>query len=168
MDNLLAGIRFLLETIEKKTYQQIAQRTLHSERFRDGVHSFRDGVHSFRDGVHLFRSGEKVDNIAPESLDNFLRNRWTTSTGISGQLAPEYAAVTLTPGMVAPDGSVNVPRIVAVVCWLSPVPSITTHERTTRQTQVNLRFEPKADMTLTPFVMTRKTLDLYRFQSDIS
>jgi hypothetical protein len=84
MDNLLAGIGFLLETIEKKTYQQIAQRTLHSEKI-PGSCPFIPDV------VHLFRSGEKVDNIAPESLDNFLRNRWTTSAGISGQLAPEYA-----------------------------------------------------------------------------
>jgi hypothetical protein len=30
-------------------------------------------------------------NITPESLDNFPRNRWTTSIGIGGQLAPEYA-----------------------------------------------------------------------------
>jgi hypothetical protein len=52
---------------------------------------FWDGVHSFRDLVQLFRSGEKLDNITPESLDNFLRNQWTTSAGISGQLAPEYA-----------------------------------------------------------------------------
>jgi hypothetical protein len=85
MDNLLAGIRFLLETIEKKTYQQIAQRRFTQKRFRQVVDSFRDLV-------HLFRSGEKLDNIAPESLDNFLWNRWTTSPGISGQLAPEYAA----------------------------------------------------------------------------
>jgi hypothetical protein len=35
----------------------------------------------------------KVDNFAPESLDNFDRNEWTTSNGIGGQLAPEYAAL---------------------------------------------------------------------------
>jgi len=84
MDNLLAGIRFLLERIEKTTYQQIAQRTLHSEKIPAACPSIPDVV-------HRFRSGEKLDNIAPESLDNFLRNRWTTSTGITGQLAPEYA-----------------------------------------------------------------------------
>jgi hypothetical protein len=84
MDNLLAGIRFLLETIEKKTYQQIAQRTLHSE-------IIPGSCPLIPDVVHLFRSGEKLDNFTPESLDNFLRNRWTTSAGISGQLAPEYA-----------------------------------------------------------------------------
>jgi hypothetical protein len=84
MDNLLAGIRFLLEIIEKKTYQQIAQRTLRSETI-PGLCPLIPDV------VHRFRSGEKLDNIAPESLDNFLRNRWTTSPGISGQLTPEYA-----------------------------------------------------------------------------
>ena len=84
MDNLLAGIRFLLEIIEKKTYQQIAQRTLHSE-------TIPGSYPLIPDVVHRFRSNENVDNIAPESLDNFLRNRWTTSPGISGQLAPEYA-----------------------------------------------------------------------------
>src|SRR5512134_176192 len=86
MDNLLAGIRFLLERIEKKTYQQIAQRTLHSETI-PGLCPLIPNV------VHRFRSSNNVDNIAPESLDNFLRNRWTTSPGISGQLAPEYAIV---------------------------------------------------------------------------
>jgi hypothetical protein len=84
MDNLLAGIRLLLETIEKKTYQQIAQRTLHSELIPGSCPLIPDVV-------HLLRSGEKVANITPESLDNFLRNRWTTSSGITGQLGPEYA-----------------------------------------------------------------------------
>ena len=34
---------------------------------------------------------EKVANFASESLANFRRNRWPTSIGISGQLAPENA-----------------------------------------------------------------------------
>ena len=34
---------------------------------------------------------QKVDNFAPESLDNFDRNGWTTSNGTGGQLAPEFA-----------------------------------------------------------------------------
>jgi len=74
MDNLLAGIRFLLETIEKKTYQQIAQRTLDSERFRDGVHSFR----------MLSTRSAQVKNWTTSR-----RNNWTTSSGIGGQLRPE-------------------------------------------------------------------------------
>jgi len=39
------------------------------------------------------KPSEKADNIMPESLDNFLRNQWTTSIGIGGQLTPEYASI---------------------------------------------------------------------------
>jgi hypothetical protein len=50
MDNLLAGIRFLLEIIEKKPYQQIAQRTLHSEKIPGSCPLILDVVHLFRSG----------------------------------------------------------------------------------------------------------------------
>src|SRR4249920_1869741 len=74
MDNLLAGIRFLLEIIEKKTYQQIAQRTLHSETIPDCVHSFR-----------MLSTG----SAQPTKWTTSRRNPWTTSSGIGGQLRPE-------------------------------------------------------------------------------
>jgi hypothetical protein len=49
-------------------------------------------VSSIPDILSIYsKPSEKVDNIMPESLDNFLRNQWTTSIGIGGQLAPEYA-----------------------------------------------------------------------------
>jgi hypothetical protein len=33
---------------------------------------------------------EKVDNFRMESVDNFDRNRWTTSNGMDGQLQMEW------------------------------------------------------------------------------
>src|SRR5207253_2328251 len=40
--------------------------------------------------THSDRAG-KVVTIASETLDNIVRNRWSTSIGIGGQLRPEYA-----------------------------------------------------------------------------
>ena len=51
-------------------------------------------VSSIPDILSIYsKTSEKVDNIMPESLDNFLRNQCTTSMGIGGQLAPEYASM---------------------------------------------------------------------------
>src|SRR4030095_5812610 len=61
----------------RRPYQQIVQRTLYSEGFRVRVH--HSGL-----VVHSFQNLKKVDNIPSESLDNFLRNGWTTSIGTGG------------------------------------------------------------------------------------
>src|SRR5207244_674508 len=82
--SLLAGIDFLLRT-EKSPYQRLPSVT---SGLRNG---FRDLVHSFRDVDHLSAQHEKVDNFAADSLDNFLRIGWTTSSGFSGQLQAENA-----------------------------------------------------------------------------
>jgi len=41
----------------------------------------------------MFHSGayEELDTFSPESVDSFLRNRWTASSGIGGQIGPEFA-----------------------------------------------------------------------------
>jgi hypothetical protein len=44
----------------------------------------------FRDVVQHSGITEKVDTFRTESLDNFDRNRWTTSNGEGGQLQTEW------------------------------------------------------------------------------